>query len=473
MSENKTISIGKKSFIISFVILLSLMVLVGVLTRVIPTGQYDRVFVENREVIDETTFRFVDNADKLPVYKWFTAPFEVLIGEDSLVIIVIIIFLLFIGGSINILNQSNVLGAIIGKIVVKFGNRKYMLMAIMLLIFMGFGAFVGMFEEVIPLIPIVIALCLLFGWDKKVGLGLVVLGAGFGFTAAVSNPFTIGVAQEIAELPIFSGAIFRLIIFVVVYTILFIFLRNYAKRTENNNIAKKDNEINKYENHAKDKKLNRAVAWFVLMIVVLFAVLISGSFISGISEIALPLVGLVFFFGGVGAGLLSGIGIKKTFRSFLDGALEIAPAILLILMASSIKHIINNAGVMDTILYYIAEIVKNSNPYVAVAVLFGVVFAMDFLIGSGSAKAFLIMPLIVPLADIIGVNRQVMVLAFQFGDGFSNVVFPTNPILLISLGLASISYIKWIKWIWKVELVVLLVSLLFLEIAVFIGYGPF
>ena len=153
--------------------------------------------------------------------------------------------------------------------------------------------------------------------------------------------------------------------------------------------------------------------------------------------------------------------------------MEIAPAIILILMAASIKHIINSAGVMDTILYYVANAVENSNPYAAVAILFGVIFAMDFLIGSGSAKAFLVMPLIVPLADIIGVNRQIMVLAYQFGDGFSNVVFPTNPVLLISLGLASLSYTKWMKWIWKVELAVLAVSLLFLELAVLFGYGPF
>ena len=217
----------------------------------------------------------------------------------------------------------------------------------------------------------------------------------------------------------------------------------------------------------------RPVIWFSGMIVLLFVILVLGSFISGISDIALPLVGLAFFVGGVGAGLLSGIGLKKTFKTFLQGALEIAPAIILILMASSIKHIITGAGVMDTILYHISEVVKNSNPYLAVAVLFGVVFAMDFLISSGSAKAFLIMPLIVPLADIIGVNRQVMVLAYQFGDGFSNVVFPTNPVLLISLGLASLSYTKWLKWIWKVELIVLLASLLFLELGVFIAYGPF
>ena len=206
MTENKTARIGMKSFIISFVILLVLMIFVGVLTRVIPAGEYDRVLVDGREMIDEASFQYTDDAALLPIYRWFTAPIEVLWGDDALTVIVIIIFLLFVGGSINILNKSNVLNAVIGKIVIKFSDKKYLLMAVMLLIFMAFGAFIGMFEEVIFLLPIVIALCTLFGWDKKVGLGLIVLGAGFGFTAAISNPFTIGVAQEIADLPIFSGA---------------------------------------------------------------------------------------------------------------------------------------------------------------------------------------------------------------------------------------------------------------------------
>lgn len=472
MENTNTINISKKSFITSFLILLILMVLVGVVAKVVPAGSYDRVIVDGRQMVDEASFHYTDGVN-LPIYRWFSAPIEVLFGDDNLVIIVIIIFLLFIGGSISILNNSNVLNAIIGKIVVKFGERKYTLLGVMLFVFMAFGAFVGMFEEVIPLIPIVIALCMCFGWDEFVGLGIVVLGAGFGFTAAVSNPFTIGVAQEIADLPIFSGTFYRIIIFFVVYLILFMFLRMYAKKTEKKSSKSIDESIKEYAKYANDKKLNKAVKWFASMIIALFLLLISGSFIDGISDIALPLVGVVFFIGGVGAGLFAGLGIKKTFKVFAKGALDIAPAIILILMASSIKHIITTAGVMDTILYRISQSITGLSPYAAVAVLFLLVAMMNFFIGSGSAKAFLIMPLVVPLADIIGVNRQIMVLAFQFGDGFSNVFYPTNPVLLISLGLAAVSYTRWLKWTIKLQLIIFAVSLVFLEIAVLFGYGPF
>jgi uncharacterized ion transporter superfamily protein YfcC len=448
------------------------MIFVGILSRVIPAGSYNRMIVDGREIIDSTSFQYLENT-KLPIWRWFTAPIEVLGGEDSLVIIVIIIFLLFIGGAITILNESNVLNAILGKVIQKFGDKKYVLMAVMLFVFMAFGAFIGMFEEVVALTPIVIALCYCFGWDEFVGLGMVLLGAGFGFTAAISNPFTIGVAQEIAELPVFSGALYRIVIFMIIYGLLFIFLRNYAKKIEHNPIGNVQKNLSEYDEFTNDPKLNKAVRWFSLVLVAIFALLISSSFVEIIADLALPLVGLVFFIGGVGAGLFSGLGIKKTAIIFLKGAMDIAPAIVLILMASSIKHIITSAGVMDTILYEISLVIVDLSPYVAVAVLFIVVFFMDFLIGSGSAKAFLIMPIVIPLADIIGVNRQIMVLAFQFGDGFSNVMFPTNPVLLISLGLASISYTKWFKWIIKFELLILFVSLIFLELGVLFDYGPF
>jgi len=472
MNNESAIKIGKKSFLTSFFILLSLIIFVGALTRIIPAGSYDRMMLDGREVIDASSFHYVDG-NLVPIWSWFTAPFEVLAGEDSIIVIMIIVFLVFIGGSIAILNESNVLNSIIGKVVKQFGDKKYMLMAVMLFVFMSFGAFIGMFEEVIPLIPIVIALCYCFGWDDFVGLGIVVLGAGFGFTAAVSNPFTIGIAQKMADLPIFSGSGYRLIIFLVVYIILFLYLSLYAKKIEKKNDYDLDATIRQYDVFMNNKALDRAVKWFVFMLILLFSLLIAGSFIPFLSDIALPLVGLIFFIGGIGAGLFSGIGGKKTVQIFVSGALAIAPAIILILMASSIKYIINSAGVMDTILYQISLTIQDMSPYVAVATLFVIIFFMDFLIGSGSAKAFLIMPLVVPLADIIGVNRQIMVLAFQFGDGFSNVVFPTNPVLLISLGLAAISYTRWIKWLFKLEIIILVVSLLFLELAVLFNYGPF
>lgn len=472
ITENKSIQIEKKSFITAVIILLSLMILVGISTKIIPTGAYERTELEGREVIVADSFAY-DEHEPIPVWRWFTAPVEVLFSEDGVIIIVIIVFLLFIGGAVTLLNYSKVLAAIIGKVVKRFKNRKYLLLGVLLFVFMSFGAFIGMFEEVIALVPVMIALSLCFGWDEYTGISIVLLGSGFGFTAAVSNPFTIGVAQEMADLPLFSGAIYRLIIFLVTFVILAFFVIRHAKKVEQKTGEQHKQQLAEYEEAAEDKSLNKGVVWFVVTLFVLFVLLMSGSFISILSEIALPLVGLLFFVGAFGASMISGMSFSKTLKVFGKGALDIAPAIILILMASSVKHIIMSAGILDTILYYIAASILNVSPYVAVPMLFFIIFFMDFLIGSGSAKAFLIMPLIVPISDIIHVNRQVMVLAFQFGDGFSNVVFPTNPVLIISLGLAGLSYGKWIRKIWKLELVIIVLSVIFLELGVLFGYGPF
>ncbi|WP_461207397.1 YfcC family protein [Clostridium sp. DL1XJH146] len=480
--EKKVSSIGLKTFLVSMSILLCLMIFAGIISRIIPAGSFERVFSEGRTVIDPDSFHYVEKGN-FPIWRWFTAPIEVLWGEDFLVIDVIIIFLFFVGGSVNVLKDSNVINAIIGKIITRFEDKKYILMGSITLVFMLFGSMIGMFEEVVLLIPIMVALSYCFGWDALVGVGMVLLAAGFGFTAAIANPFTIGVAQNIAELPVFSGAGYRILVFAVIYTVFMIFLVSYAKKIEKDptksivydeNIAYSgEAERQEYIYYAKDKKLNRAINWFNIIILILLLILISGSFISSISDYSLPIVGVLFLFAGIGSGKLSGMSIKKVSKSFISGCSGIAPGVILILMAASIKHIINNAGVMDTILYQTANFIKGTSPFVAILIVYLLVLFMNFFIGSGSAKAFLIMPIVIPIAEIIGVNRQIMVLAFQFGDGFSNMLYPTNPVLLISLGLTVISYPKWFKWTIKLQLVMMFISTILLEVALLINYGPF
>lgn len=481
MQSEGQVRIGKKAFLTSVIILFSLMVLAGLLTMLIPAGSYDRIQVEGRETVDPDSFHTTEKT-AYPVWRWFTAPLEVLGGSDSLVLIIIILFLFFIGGSVNILNESKVFNAILGKVVHRFRNKKYLLLAVITFVFMSFGAFLGLFEEVVPMVPIMVFLSYAMGWDSLVGLGMVILASGFGFAAAVSNPFTIGVAQSLADLPLFSGFLFRLLIFIVIYLFMFLFLRSYARRIEKtpelSPVYAQEQDLrlinkNGYERYDNNKGLNRAIGWFSGAIALLVLVLISGAFIEGLSDYSLPLVGLVFLIGGFGAGILSGLRFTKTFKIFLNGCIGIAPAVLLILMAASIKHIITHAGVMDTILHSAAGMIKEANPIIAVAIVYLLVLVMEFFIGSGSAKAFLIMPIVIPLADIIGVNRQIMVLAFQFGDGFSNLLYPTNPVLLISLGLTVVSYTKWFKWIFKLQAVVFLITLALLELALVLNVGPF
>ncbi len=466
MSENTTLNIGKKTFVSAIIILLILLIGSGVLTQVIPMGSYDRIVVDGQSEIVADSFVYTDG-EKLPIIKWLTAPIDVLFAGDGVIIIMIILFLLIIGGAIHILNEANVLKTIIGNVVKKFKHKKYWLMAIVVFIFMSLGAFIGIFEEIIPLVPLIIALSLELGWDKMTGLGMTLLATGFGFSAAVSNPFTIGVAQKIAGLEMFSGAPFRIIIFIITYFVLIGFLIRYAKKIDVSN-GEEIHTSTFDENSNQSSPL--AVKWFIALTLIMIGLILLSPVVPIISQLNLPIIGVVFLMSGIGSGVLSGFSLKKIVNSFAAGALSMAPGIVLILLATGVKHVIQSGGIMDTILYFTSGKVLSSQPITAVLLVYLLVFVLNFFIGSGSAKAFLVIPIIVPLMDMMGISRQLAILAFQFGDGFSNILYPTNAVLLITIGLAGVSYTDWIKWVFKIQLIMGFVSLVLLWIGLTIGY---
>jgi uncharacterized ion transporter superfamily protein YfcC len=231
MEQKSGAQISKKAFIQSLLILLALMVIAGILTLIVPAGSYARESVDGRDIIDPASFELVERP-QYPAWRWFTAPLEVLGGSDGFIIIVIIVFLLMVGSAFAALDKSGILRTTVARAVKAFGGRKYLLLCVISLLFMLMGAFFGIFEEVVPLVPLMIALSYSMGWDSLTGLGMSILATNMGFSAAVMNPFTIGVSQEIAELPLFSGAWFRIPIFVAVYAVLIIFLARHARRVE-------------------------------------------------------------------------------------------------------------------------------------------------------------------------------------------------------------------------------------------------
>jgi uncharacterized ion transporter superfamily protein YfcC len=475
--------ISAKAFVQSLLILLALMMVAGILTRVIPAGQYDRIIQDDRELIDPQSFRHVQQP-AYPLWRWFTAPVEVLWGPDGLTIIVIIIFLLMVGSSFAVLDKSGILKAAIARIVATFGTRKYRLLLVISLLFMLLGAFFGIFEEIVPLVPVMIALSYSLGWDSIVGLGMSILATNMGFSAAIMNPFTVGIAQQIAGLPLFSGAWFRVLIFGAVYTVFATFLVRYAQRIDEDPQAspvfQEDRaERAKYKDFRLDTlltenpRLGRAMGWFLVFFLLILAVLVAAPFLPVISQFALPLVGLLFLISGVGAGLISGAGRQTVWQAVREGLSGIAPGIPLILMAASIKHIVAQGGIMDSILHTASLSLSTASPLLAALIVYGLALFIEFFIGSASAKAFLMMPILLPLADLVGVSRQVTVTAYCFGDGFSNMAYPTNPVLLICLGLTVVSYPKWIKWTSILWLWVLVITVIFLGLGVAINYGPF
>jgi uncharacterized ion transporter superfamily protein YfcC len=474
--------IGKKAFLQSLLILFGLMMLAGVLTLVVPAGRYARITVDGRETIDPGSFQVVPRPD-YPIWRWFIAPVEVLGSRSGLTVIVIIVVLFFAGGAFAVLDKTGTIGAFIGGIVRRFRKRKYVLLLMVCFAFMFLGSTLGTFEEVVLLTPMMIALSYSLGWDALVGLGMSILATNMGFSTAISNPYTLGVAQQLAGLPLFSGAWLRVLVFVVVYALLVIFLTGYARKIDRDPAASLVHgedaaERQKYKGLEAafanaDPRQYRAMLFFGGFIGLIFAAMLAGPFVPAISSYALPIVGVLFLIGGLGAGLLSGAGGRTVWQGLREGMAGLLPSVPLILMAASIRYIIDQGGVTDTLMQAASGPFTRSGPYVAAVVVYVLALGIEFFIASGSAKAFLMMPILLPLADLVGTTRQTAVLAYIFGDGFSNLAYPTNPVLLICLGLTVVSYPKWLRWTAKLWLWVGLATLVFLVLAVAIHYGPF
>ena len=381
--EKPKMEAGVKSFITAIVVIFAMMVLTYALTIIIPGGY-------------------------IPFWKWILSPILVLFAKDSGSMIAIIALLVVLGGIFNTLDKFGVLRLLLDKVTAKFGKSRRVLLAVIPLFFMVIGSAAGTFEECVPLVPVVVALAIRLGWDALTGLGMSILAAGCGFAAGVCNPFTVGVAQELAGLPMFSGMWYRAVAFLIIYILLMLFLLIYVRKIEK----------------PMDEKMLEGIG--------------SGN----VRQIAYS----------------SGSRLWKIGITFKEGVVSVLPGVLLILMANSIRFTLLEGNILDVILQGAVSLASGMPRFGVILFIYGLVLILNFFIPSGSAKAFLLMPLIVPLAEAFDISAQLCVVAFAFGDGFSNVFYPTNPVLLISIGLANVSYGTWAKWSGKFQLINLFVT---------------
>lgn len=460
--ENKSngLNISAKSFVTALIVIFGLMVVTYILTLVIPGGQFDRDPVTGELI--KGSFHAVEGG--ISFWKWILSPFLILGASGSGTIIAVIIFLIIIGGVFNCLGEHGLMKYMLSKIAHKYGANRYKLQAIIIFFFMAMGSMIGSFEECAPLVPIVVALAVSFGWDSVTGVGMSILAAGCGFASGICNPFTVGVAQGLAGLPMFSGAWFRIINFVVIYVCLLFFIRLYTKKIEK---PLDDNIVNDFKN---DKLMDRGLFWFVGIIGAGIVLVFLSGFLTFLQDYTMIIVAVMFLVGGIVSSLVSGMGGKKLLKSFGSGIVSMLPAVLMILMASSIRFTLDEAHILDTVLNGAVGVARTMPKWVVILFIYLIVLVMNFFVPSGSAKAFMLIPLIVPLAAQFGISAQLCIVAFAFGDGFSNVLFPTNPVLLISLGLADVSYGKWFKWSGKFQLINLLLTCGLLLLGLAIGY---
>lgn len=460
----KNLSISVRSFLTSILVILALMIAAYVLTLVIPGGSYARVMDENGHLVIDVAGGFSYTEGGLPFWKWLLSPLLVLGASGNGTLIAVIAFLLVIGGVFSALDRCGLMRHMLDRMVARFGAVRYRLMALVALFFMAMGAMIGSFEECVPLVPIVVALAIDLGWDAITGVGMSLLAVGCGFASGVCNPFTVGVAQQLAGLPMFSGAWMRMLSFVLIYGLLLLFLRLHAKRVEQpvDPAARTKTDA--------DPRADRGLVWFAGLMGVGIAAILCSGFIPALQDYTMIIVALTFLSAGIVSALVCGMRGRELGKAFFEGVSGIFPAVLMILMASSIKYTLEEAHVLDTLLHSAVGVAQTLPSWAVTLFIYLIVLVMNFFIPSGSAKAFMLMPLIVPMAQIFGISTQLCVVAFAFGDGFSNVFYPTNPALLISLGLADISYGKWFRWSWRFQAANLALTSALLLFGLYIGY---
>ena len=466
-------SVEAKSFITVVCVLVSAIVVCGALSYFIPQGSFARGDDGN---IIVGTYE-MGEVDGIAIWRVVTAPFRVFASEDAVTIIMISIFLLIMSGVFNLLDKTGGIKICIGRIMSKLGNKSGAVVCVTVLIFMLFGSFFGMFEELVTLLPIVVMFMLSAKLDTMTGLGACLMASCFGFSAAITNPFSVGLASSVAGVNPSNGVWLRIVFFVIIYTTLCGFLMLHLRK-----IRKNPQLSPTYENDIKKREAlglgvqvgnegsNRIFKVYSAFFIIQGAVLILIASVRAVADFAIPILAVSFLFSGIICGLLVSEDKKSVFKHIGSGAFSMLPAVFMIALASSVKLVMTESGIIDTIMNSVIDMLEGKNKFLAVVLIYALILILQFFIGSASAKIFLVMPIIMPIATALGLSPELVILAYCMADGFTDVILPTNPVLLIGLSMANVSYGKWVKWTWKLQTILLVLTLCVLFFAVVINY---
>ena len=456
----------------TYVLIFCIVIIAALLTYIVPAGEYARVEDPNtgRTVVDPNSFTKVE---RNPVN-----PFEVLtaVPRGMIAAAQITFFIFIVAGSFQIITSTGAIEAGIYKVANMLRGKELLLIPIFMFLFSLTGAFLGFAEENIVFIPVAISLARALGYDAIVGMSLVTLGGAVGFNSAMMNPFTVGIAQGIAELPLFSGIGLRFIVWIVLLAVSIYYVMRYAMKIKDKPelsiIAEVELEERKNSTFdiGEDKKLLPSHYLVFLVLAAGLATIVYGVYKFGwyINEIAAVFLGM-----GIISGFIGKIGPNKMAQEFINGARGIVFGALVVGIARTILIVLQDGLILDSIIYYLASLISGLPKALAAVGMFVIQSLINFVIPSGSGQAATTMPIMVPLADILGISRQTAVLAFHFGDGFSNTFTPTASTLMASLSIAKIAYDKWLKYYAKLFFIWSLIGAIFMIIATVINYGPF
>jgi uncharacterized ion transporter superfamily protein YfcC len=404
------------------------------------------------------------------VGRFFTAPMK---GFEAKVDI--IAFILLIGGAFGIILATGAIDAGLHHAVHRLEkwNVDWLTIPLLMTLFSLAGATFGMSEEVIPFVLITIPLALRLGYDTLTGLCISFVAAGIGFAAALTNPFTIGIAQGIAGIAPFSGMGFRFVIWILATLIGIIWTMRWASRVKANPAISPTHQMDEQrraEESTRTTELPRFGLAEATVLLITAAMIFFGAYGVTVWDWWLGEMTACFIAGAVAVAIVGRISVHKAANAFSEGASQLTGAVLVIAVSAAILEVLKGAEVLDTILYGIDSALGGISGTVGACVMFGFHTALNFFIPSGSGQAAVTMPLMAPLADLMGISRQTAVLAFQFGDGFCNMIIPTSAVTMSVLGLAKVPWEVWAKWILPLQIVFAVFGCIMLAIAVAIGW---
>lgn len=452
-------------------LLFVLVILVSLLTYAIPAGKYDTVKDEatGKTVVVQGTYHQIESNPATPITVLMS--FDAGLKRASS----IISFLLLIGGALGVITSTGAIESSLGLLVKKFKTEKSrgFIIACVMFFFMFCSSSFGMGQEMMAFAPFVIVLMLSLGYDTVTAIASMILGYAIGYGSGFLNPFNLAVAQGIAGLPYPSGMGYRIALSLVLYAVALIYTLKYAKKVfKDPSLSLSPDVPGEFKNSGLSKEIVITSAhkrvWAIFFLGLSF--IIYGAIAKGFY---LPEISTIFLTMGLLAGIANGYSLNTTFKAFSKGAKDMAIPCLIIGFAMAITHILDSASILDSIVYYLSLPLTKLPPIISAGGMVLVQALINFFVNSGSTQAAITMPIMSPLAQILGVNQQVAVLAFQLGDGLSNMIWVTCGTLMIGLGISNINYLQWVKFITKIFAILLGIGVLAVMFAQFINWGPF
>ncbi|MGL5348451.1 MAG: YfcC family protein [Peptostreptococcaceae bacterium] len=451
----------------TFTIIFGLIVLIAILTWIIPSGEFDRVIKDERLVVVPNTYKLVESNPQ-GIDDVFRAPIDGFVDAAE-----VVGFVLLVGGAFGIVNKTGAIEAGIAGVIAKFKGKESLIIPISMILFGLGGTTFGMAEETLPFYMIFIPLMTSLGYDSLTAISIVFIGAASGACASTINPFSVGIAQALAQLSPGSGITYRVVIFIVYMIISIGFVMWYSKKVKAEptksivyEIDKENKGMITEENSSINKITNKEILVLLIfgvgMLVMVWGVLNSGWYI--------PQIAMCFVAIGILSGIAGRLSQQLISESFIEGAKDLGSAALAIALSRGIVIVAQNGFIIDTILNSAAGFLGALPSVIFIYITFFLEAALAFLIPSSSGLASLTIPVLAPLGDLVNISAQVIVTAYQFGVGLTNFITPTSGVLMGALAVAKIPFSKWIKFIIPILLILTIVSLIFLTIGIYIGF---